>query len=59
MVEYYKRYQIVYKTPKTPFVFVEDAWPACNDSGQIIWTTCNDDTRIIPNEFVVNYILKE
>lgn len=58
-IEYYKTYEIIYKiSTKVGDITVSTlAWPACNDDGELIWTRCEDNFTIIPNEYIINYKL--
>ena len=57
-IEYYKTYTIIYKFPPLKFVYVEDAWPAVNDDGEVIWTLNHDFMTIIPDKYVIRKTLK-
>ena len=58
-IEYYKTYKITYKisTKQADIITTTFAWPACNDNGEIIWTLCEDNSTIIPNEYIIDYRL--
>ena len=54
-IQYYKTYLIAYKLPNNDYANYKRAWPACNDNGKLIWTLCEDNCTIIPNEYIINY----
>lgn len=51
---YYKSVFIVYKFPRKSKEIAE-AWLSVNDKGEYIWTL-SDDTTIIPDKYVINWI---
>ena len=56
-IEYYKTYKVTYKisTKQADITTTTLAWPSCNDDGEIIWTRCEDNSTIIPNEYMIDY----
>lgn len=54
-IEYYKTYLIAYKFPNDKYAKYTRAWPACNDNGEVIWTSSENNCTIIPNEYIINY----
>ena len=54
-IEYYSTYTIFYKFPPLNFLHIEDAWPAVNDDGDIIWTLNSDFMTVIPHKYVTKF----
>lgn len=54
---YYKNYLIAYRLPNNDYANYKRAWPSCNDNGEIIWTLLEDNSTIIPNEYIIGYKL--
>ena len=54
-IKYYKTYLIAYKLPNNNHANYKRAWPSCNDNGELIWTLCEDNCTIIPNEYIIDY----
>lgn len=60
-IQYYKTYEVTVKisTEIADVTTTTFAWPSRNDDGEIIWTWCEDNITIIPNEYIANYKLYE
>lgn len=56
-IKYYKTYNIAYKLPNNNYANYKQAWPSCNDNGELIWTLCEDNCTIIPNKYIIDYRL--
>lgn len=58
-IQYYKTYRIKFKVPNNGYIYEEDAWPAINDYGKIVWTLCKDDVTVLPFDYIIDYKLIE
>lgn len=58
-IQLYKTYCITFKVPYNEHVYEENAWPAYNDEGKLVWTLCKDDTTVISSDCLLDYTLLE